>query len=73
MNRADRVLEYIREFGSITQLDATRDLGYTRLAPAISEIRQRGINIISKRETNKNRRGAKVTYSRYSLATNNEV
>ena len=70
MNRAERVLEYIREFGSISQLDATRDLGYTRLAPAISEIKQMGIKIKSKREQSKNRRGETVSYSRYFLVTN---
>ena len=67
MNRAQRVLDYIREFGSITQLDAIRDLGYTRLAPAISEIKQNGYKIRTKREQSKNRRGETVSYARYSL------
>ena len=70
MSRADRVLDYIEEFGSITQLDAIRDLGYTRLAPAISELKQKGIKIVSKREQSKNRRGETVSYSRYYLGTN---
>jgi hypothetical protein len=73
MNRAERVLQYIEEFGSITQLDAIRDLGYTRLAPAISEIKQTGIKIVSKREQSKNRRGEIVSYSRYSLGGSDEV
>ena len=67
MNRAERVLEYIKEFGSITQLDAIRDLGYTRLAPAISEIKQMGYKVRTKREQSKNRRGKTVSYARYSL------
>ena len=73
MNRAERVLDYIREFGSITQLEAIRDLGYTRLAPAISELKQQGYDIRSKRENAKNRRGESVSYSRYSLGGTNEV
>jgi hypothetical protein len=42
MNRAERVYQYMREFGSITPLDAIRDLGYTRLACAISEMKRDG-------------------------------
>ncbi len=72
MNRAERVLDYLHEFGSITQLDAIRDLGYTRLAPAISELKQSGIKIVTKREQSKNRRGQIVSYSRYFLGTNGE-
>lgn len=42
MSRAtqtERVLEYIDEFGSITQLEALRDLGVMRLASRISDIK----------------------------------
>lgn len=72
MNRAERVLDYLHEFGSITQLDAIRDLGYTRLAPAISEIKQMGYKVGTKREQSRNRRGKIVSYSRYFLGTNEE-
>ena len=65
----DRVLEYIRDFGSITSLDAFRDLGITRLSASIWLLRhQDGLNILSKNETSKNRYGDKVTYARYYLA-----
>ena len=65
----DRVLEYIRDFGSITSLDAFRDLGVTRLSASIWLLRhQDGLNILSKNETSKNRYGDKVTYARYYLA-----
>lgn len=30
--QADRVLDYIKQFGSITTLEAFRDLGVTRLS-----------------------------------------
>ena len=32
LTQSERVLDYIKEFGSITQLDAIRDLGIMRLA-----------------------------------------
>ena len=47
--QADRVLEYIKKFGSITTLQAFRDLGVTRLSARIFELRDRGIIIDSTR------------------------
>ena len=67
MNRAERVYQYMRDFGSITPLDALRDLGYMRLACAIAEIRQDGHKVRKVSETRKNRYGIPVTYARYSL------
>ena len=71
MNRAELVMDYMREFGSITTLDAFRDLGCTRLACAISEIKKNGYNVHKKYETKKNRRGIPVTYARYFLGEKN--
>ncbi len=65
--QADRVLNYIREFGSITSLDAFRDLGVTRLSARIYELRNRDINIASKPVTTKNRYGENCTYAKYTL------
>ena len=73
MNRADRVLEYINEYGSITPLEAFRDLGYTRLSAAIFELKRAGYNIITERKTGKNRRGQFITYACYSLGGKHEV
>ena len=53
--QAQRVLDYIREFGSITQLDALRDLGVMRLASRVSDLRRAGYNIVGKSEAVKNR------------------
>lgn len=62
-----RILEYIREFGSITQLEALRDLGVMRLASRISDLRKQGWSIISKREPVKNRYEETCYIKRYSL------
>lgn len=61
------IIEYIREFGSITPMDAFRDLGVTKLATRISEMRSAGIEFDDKYETSKNRFGKSVTYKRYWL------
>ena len=71
MSRAtqtERVLEYIDEFGSITQLEALRDLGVMRLASRISDIKKKGYPIKSEVETVKNRFGEPCYIKRYSLA-----
>ena len=42
-----RTLEYLHEFGSITTLDAFRDLGNSRLSSTIFLLRKKGHNIVS--------------------------
>jgi len=73
MNRAERVYSYMKEFGSITPLDAIRDLGYTRLACAIAEMKRDGHKVLKQYETRKNRFGQPVTYARYFLGEQNEI
>lgn len=62
-----RILDYIREFGSITQLDALQDLGVMRLASRISDLRRQGYAIVSKVEPVTNRYGETCYIERYSL------
>ncbi|HIQ90735.1 MAG TPA: helix-turn-helix domain-containing protein [Candidatus Coprosoma intestinipullorum] len=65
--QAERVLEYIKRFGSITTLEAFRDLGVTRLSARIFELRNKGLNIDSTSVTSKNRYGETCTYAKYFL------
>ena len=69
----DRVLQYLRDVGSITSLDAIREFGNTRLSASIWLLRNEGYNIKTTFETNKNRYGEKVSYVRYYLEENNEM
>lgn len=66
--KEQRVLEYMQEFGSITSIEAFSDLGDTRLAATIFELKKKGYDIVSTIETNVNRYGENTHYSRYSLA-----
>ena len=66
--QAERILDYIEEFGSITQLDALRDLGVMRLASRISDLKKQGVPIKSDVEAVKNRYGETCHIKRYSLA-----
>ena len=65
--QAQRVLEYIEEFGSITQLEALRDLGCMRLASRISDLKKQGYPIESAMETVQNRFGESCYIKRYRL------
>jgi len=62
-----RVAEYMREFGRITPLEAFRDLGVTRLAARIHEMRQAGIDVMSNTIEATNRFQEPVHYSCYWL------
>ena len=65
--QAVRVLDYINQFGSITQFEALRDLGVMRLASRISELKKQGYPITSKVEAVKNRFDENCYIKRYSF------
>ena len=67
MTQKDRILKYLRDFGSITPLDAMADLGCMRLASRISELKGDGYAIRKEMEKGRNRYGQKTSYARYSL------
>lgn len=68
INQRQRIINYIREFGSITSLDAYKDLGITQLATRIKELKEQGYEFTTKWENSKNRYGERVDYKRYYLA-----
>lgn len=65
--QAQRVLDYIERFGSITQHEASIDLGVARLASRISELKKNGHNIKGEMITVKNRFGENCSVKRYSM------
>ena len=66
MKQTQKILDYIDRFGSITPLDAMRDLGVMRLAARIQDLERQGIAITSTLESGVNRLGEKTHYARYS-------
>ena len=62
----ERVLNYIREFGSITTRQAFIDLGCTRLSEYIRQLRLE-YHIADEFLTATNRYGEKVQYKKYWL------
>lgn len=67
MKQAERVLKYMRDFGSITQLEAIRDISCMRLGARIFDLKREGYVIKKETETSKNRYGEDTSYARYRL------
>ena len=67
MKQAERVLKYMRDFGSITQLEAIRDISCMRLGARIFDLKREGYAIKKETETSKNRYGEDTRYARYWL------
>lgn len=72
MTQCDRIIKYINDFGSITTMQAFNDLGVTRLASRINDLKNMGYSFDSEFVTGKNRYGEKVSYKKYSLRKENE-
>ena len=67
MTQKERVYKYMKEFGTITQVEAFTALGVYRLAARIADLRRDGIKIIAKQVSGKNRYGETVYFSEYSI------
>lgn len=63
-----RTLQYLLDFGSITNFEAYEELGIARVGARIYELRKEGWPIISMPETRKNRWGETTRYTRYRMA-----
>lgn len=73
MTQKEMVLQYITDFGSITPMQAFADLGITKLATRISEMRKDGMNFKIQAVKGKNRYGKPTRYARYSFPDGSEV
>lgn len=68
----DRVLDYMHQNGSITTWEAFQDLGVSRLANVIAEIRKEYVvESITRRK--KNRYGDQCHFSEYRLSNEKKV
>ena len=67
INQKQRIIKYIQDFGSITALEAMKDLGITQLGARIDGLQKDGYSFKKVWERSKNRYGEPVDYKRYSL------
>ncbi len=66
MSQEELVLKYIKDFGSISTLEAFKDLGITRLSAKIFNLRN-DYNVRDSWDESINRYGKKVRFKRYYL------
>lgn len=64
----DRIINYIRQFGSISSFEAYANLGITQLGARIDQLKKEGYEFKTEWESNTNRFGEKTEYKRYYLA-----
>lgn len=62
-----KVVNYINLYGSITPLDAFRDLGITKLATIVSQLKRESFVFYQNYESSHNRFGEPCHYMRYWL------
>ena len=67
MTQCEKVIEYIKQFGSITTMDAFSDLGITRLASRIHDLTNQGYEFDKKYIHKRNRYGEPIHYLEYSF------
>ena len=68
MTQTQKILQHLRDHGSITSMEAYERFGCTRLSARIKDLRDEGHSIASDWETAKNRDGVTISFARYRLA-----
>lgn len=67
VTQCEKVLEYMRQFGSINKFDALADIGCKCLTSIISDLRKQGIAIGRRMGCGKDRYGETVRFAVYYL------
>ncbi len=67
MTQNDRILRHLRDYGSISSMEAVQEYGIMRLASRISDLKKAGIPIRREMVAGKNRYGENTSYARYSI------
>ena len=71
MTQAKRVLDYLESGNTITTLNAFNELGITRLAARIYELKEEGHDVKSKRIKVTNRYNEQCSVSEYFMENDN--
>ena len=65
--QCERILRHLRDYGSITSLEAITEYGVLRLASRINDLKGQGYNISVSRGKGKNRYGEPTSFAVYHL------
>ena len=67
MTQRERVIQYIKDFGSITRAEAFNELGIVELAARICELERMGYKFEKKTVYRENRYGEMIHFTKYTL------
>ncbi len=67
VKQKERILQYIKDFGSITHGESVSELGILGFTARMTELRQDGYHFRQEMERSRNRYGEPVHYYRYYL------
>lgn len=65
--QCEKIINYCKENGSITSMEAFSELGITRLASRVHDLRNAGYDVESTTVTGKNRDGDSTRWSVYTI------
>lgn len=67
MNQCEMIIKYLNEKGSITTYESFIELGVTRLASRIVDLKNQGYEFSEEWVTKKNRYGKPISFKKYIL------
>lgn len=67
MTQSERIVRHLRDYGSITSLEAMKEYGILRLASRVSDLKKAGFPIHVEMVKGYNRYGEATAFARYSL------
>lgn len=68
MTQNEQIRNHLKQFGSITPIEALQEYGIMRLASRISDLKKEGFPIASETVKSMNRFGKPVTFSKYRIS-----
>lgn len=70
MTQNERILRHLRDYGSITPIEAMQEYGIMRLASRVSDLKRMGYGITRTMTEGKNRYGEATRFASYRLEEN---
>lgn len=67
MTQSERIIRHLRDYGSISSMEAVQEYGIMRLASRISDLKKAGIPIHREMIVGENRYGETTSYARYFI------
>lgn len=67
MTQSERILRHLRDYGSITPVEALQEYGCMRLGARIYDLKREGHDIRTERQSARNRYGERTTFARYIM------